>query len=160
MAPSDYSAPFLINAVKKDVLAAQRQVNDADKFLLGIESNDALGLALKGADEQEGNTANLENIGYVAVFFNIDTVEVHLAVVMLRNLSQHGFQSLAWLAPVGIEVHHDRSWATHRPIDGIIVGYKLLELLLVDGVHGIDSVGVIIALGINPKGQRHSHQHE
>ena len=150
MAPSDYSAPFTINAVKPEVLAAQRQVDDADKFLLGIEPNDALGFALKGADEQEGNTANLEHIGDVAVFINIDTVEVHLAVVMLRYLSQYGFQPLAWLAPVGIEVHHDRSRAAHLPIDGMIVGDEFLELPLADRVHGIDRVRVNIALGIDP----------
>ena len=118
------------------------QVDDADIFLLWIETNDALGLALQWADEQEGNAANLEDIGNVAVVIHIDAVEIHLTVVVLGNLSQHGFQSLTGLAPVGIKVHDHGAGIAHDPIMGTVVGDDLLELVLIDGMYGIDGVGI------------------
>ena len=67
-------------------------VDDADVFLLGIQADDALGFALERADEQEGDAAYLEHVTDVAVLVNIDAVEVHLALVVLGDLSQDGCQ--------------------------------------------------------------------
>ena len=42
-------------------------VNDADIFLLGIEADNSLGLAVEGADEQHGDAAHLESGSDVGV---------------------------------------------------------------------------------------------
>lgn len=126
-------------------------IDDADVFLLGIEADHAFGLALEWADEQEGNAAYLEHVGDVAVLIDIDAVEIHLAVVVLGNLSQDGLKALARLAPVGIEVHHNGPRIAHDPIHRAVVGDNLLELLLSDGMNRIDRVGIdFLTLGPSP----------
>ena len=48
-------------------LKAEGLVDDADEFLLGVESDDALGVTIERTDEQEGDAAYLEDVGDVAV---------------------------------------------------------------------------------------------
>ena len=129
-------------------------VDDADKFLLGIDADDALGLTFHGTDEQERDATYLEHVGNITVLINIDAVEVHLAVVILGNLAQHGIEASARQAPVGIEIHDNWTWAEHIPVGGMVVSYEFLELVLADGVYGIDGIRVgTIALGAGTEGQ-------
>lgn len=135
-------------------LKAEGLVDDADEFLLGVEADDALGVAIERTDEQEGDAAYLEDVGDVAVLIDIDTVEVHLTVVMLGNLPQHGFQAPARHTPVGVEIHDDRARAEHLPIGGAIVSDEFHELVLSDGVDRINGILLgTIALGAGTKGQ-------
>lgn len=135
-------------------LTAEGLVDDADEFLLGVEADDALGVAIERTDEQEGDAAYLEDVGNVAVLIDIDTVEVHLTVVMLGNLPQHGFQAPARHTPVGVEIHDDRSRTEHFPVGGAIVSDEFHELVLSDGVDRINGILLgTIALGAGTEGQ-------
>ena len=124
--------------------------------MLGIKADDGFGLPLQGTNQKEWYAADLEDVCNVAVIIDIDAVEVHLTIVMLRYLPQHRFKSLAWLAPVSIEVHNDGPRTAHGPVYSAVVSNELLELLLVDGVDSIDGIEVyvIIALGLGSEGER------
>ena len=81
----------------------------------------------------------------------------------MGDIPQDGLQALARLAPVGIEVHDNGAWIAHLPIGRTIVGNDFLELLLCDGMDGIDGVHplviCVIPLGTDTY-RGHCHQQE
>ena len=132
---------------------ADSQVDHAKEFLLGIEPDDLLRFTLEGADEQQGDAADLEHVGDFGVFLDVDAVEIDRALVMMGQITQDGLQASAGLAPVGIEIDHHRALILHDPVAGAPVGNDLAELLLCHVVNGIDrvqqqlSIRLVIPLG-------------
>lgn len=132
------------------MLPPQGLVDDADDLGLRVEPDNRLRFTIEGANEQKRNASNLEDAGNVGVIVHIDAVEIDLALVVLRHLSQDGREAPAWLAPVSVKIHDDRPRAVHFPVTGAPVGDKVLKLLLINVVDGIDSVDVLyIALGVD-----------
>ena len=124
------------------MLGVEDLVEDADVFLHGIEPDDGFGFAVQWTDEEHGNAAYLEDTGDVGVVIDVNAVKVHLALIMLGDVTQDGRQTAAGPAPVGIEVDNDWTWAAHGPVMGCIVGNVLLELLLIDGMYGINGIWI------------------
>ncbi len=140
------------------MLPAQGLVDDADELGLRVQPDQRLGLVVNGTDEQERDATYLKGAGNVTVLVNIDAVEIHLALVVLRHLSQDGGESFTWLAPIGIEVHNNGMRTVHIPVTGSPISHKMLELLLVDAVDSIDRIGVhTIALGADGKSRQRQH---
>lgn len=143
------------------MLPAEGLVDDADELGLRIEADQRLGLAIEGADEQERDAAYLKGAGDVAVVVNIDAVEIDLALVVLSNLPQDGGKTPAGLAPIGVEVHDNGAETIHLPVMGTPIGHKVPELLLVDGVDGIDGVRVhTITLGADGQSRQRQQQNK
>ncbi len=140
------------------MLPAQGLVDDADELGLRVQPDQRLGLVVNGTDKQERDATYLKGAGNVTVLVNIDAVEIHLALVVLRHLSQDGGESLTWLAPISVEVHNNGTRTVHIPVIGGPVGHKMLELLLVDAVDGIDRIRIhTIALGADSKSCQRQH---